>query len=93
MSGVALGHWYFDHSRYDREQDVLYLSIGEPRPGHGEETPEGHILRFDEEGEVCGVTLVGIQQLLDAGNEVGVTLPPPPRRERVVGRDLRHVLA
>src|SRR5215217_4507359 len=67
MSKLKVGDWYFDSAEYDAERDVLYLSMGAPRPGYGEETPEGHILRFDEEGEFCGVTLIGVREKLDKG--------------------------
>jgi len=91
---VKLGDWFFDNSEYDAERDVLYLSIGEPRPGEGEETPEGHILRYDQTGEFCGVTLMGVRELLDRGDYIDVTLPrrPQPRRECLAGGDLRGVL-
>ena len=92
---VKLGDWYFDSAEYDEERDVLYLSMGEPRPGYGEETPEGHILRYDETGEFCGLTLVGVRGILDDGGYVDVTIPPKtsPRREWVAGGDLKRVLA
>ena len=92
---IKLGNWFFDSAEYDAEHDTLYLSIGTPRPGYGEETPEGHILRYDEQDEFCGVTLVGVQRLLENGGYVDVTLPPKsvPRREWIAGGDLRKVLA
>lgn len=92
---IKFGDWYFDSAEYDEDQDVLYLSIGDPRPGYGEETPEGHILRFDEEDEFCGLTLVGVQGLLDERGYVDVSVPPKtsPRREWVAGADLKKVLA
>jgi uncharacterized protein YuzE len=94
MSTIKLGDWFFDSSEYDADADVLYLSIGEPRPGYGEETPEGHIARFDETGEFCGVTLVGVRSTLDKGDAIDVTLPRRimPRRECVVGADIRHLV-
>lgn len=61
---TRIGEWEFDYSRYDADADVLYLSIGAPREGYGEETPEGHFLRFDEHGDFCGVTIIDAQQLL-----------------------------
>lgn len=94
MTGVQLGEWRFDSVEYDREADVLYLSIGDPRPGVGEETSEGHILRFDEDGEFCGLTLIGVQALLDGGRDVDVTLPRRlPKRAHLASTDLRRVLA
>ncbi|MGQ9626251.1 MAG: DUF2283 domain-containing protein [Anaerolineae bacterium] len=50
---------------YDEEADVLYLSIGEPRPAVGLDLGEGVIVRYDEtEEEVVGLTLIGLQARL-----------------------------
>ena len=43
---IRIGPLSFDHADYDAEGDVLYLHVGEPQPGEGEETPEGHVVRF-----------------------------------------------
>ena len=81
---------------YDQEGDVLYLSMGKPRPGRGEQTPEGHILRFDAEGEFCGVTLVGAWHLGEGrlrGRNVAAQAKSPPlprvRRGRRPSQSLR----
>jgi uncharacterized protein YuzE len=50
---------------YDEGADVLYLSIGEPRPALGVDIGEGVILRYDEaHGEVVGLTLLGLRARL-----------------------------
>jgi len=56
---------------YDEEADVLYLSMGEPRPALGVDVGEGLILRYDEANkEVVGLTLMGLRQrLLDGLSE------------------------
>lgn len=77
---TRIGEWEFDHSKYDPDADVLYLSIGPPREGYGEETPEGHILRFDEHGEFYGVTIIDAQRIMQADGHVVLTLP---KREHV----------
>lgn len=47
---------------YDREADVLYLSIGERRPAVGIDLGDGLVVRYDEKlGEVVGLTVVGLQ--------------------------------
>ncbi len=47
---------------YDEEADVLYLSIGEPRPAIGMDIGDGVILRYDEKRrEVVGLTLIGLR--------------------------------
>ncbi len=43
---ISIGPMEFDHADYDAEGDVLYLHIGEPVEAEGEETPEGHVVRF-----------------------------------------------
>ncbi len=50
---------------YDEEADVLYLSIGEPRPAVGIDIGEGMVLRFDEAARnVVGLTIVGLRARL-----------------------------
>ena len=57
---IKIGHFTFDHADYDADSDVLYLRVGEPRAAEGEETPEGHLLRFAPGSQdVVGLTLVG----------------------------------
>ncbi len=44
---------------YDREADVLYVSIGKPKPGISEETKDGIVLRYDvETNKFIGFTIV-----------------------------------
>lgn len=50
---------------YDEEADVLYLSLGEPRPAVGVDIGEGTVVRYDEaRKEVVGVTLIGVRARL-----------------------------
>lgn len=50
---------------YDEEADVLYLSVGEPRPAVGVDIGDGVVARYDEENkEVVGVTLIGLRARL-----------------------------
>lgn len=50
---------------YDEEADVLYLSVGEPKPAVGVDIGEGIVARYDEENkEVVGVTLIGLRARL-----------------------------
>lgn len=72
---ITIGETSFDHVSYDRDADVLYLSVGEPQAAfqtYG--TPEGHAVRYDRGGHIIGITLVNAQQLLDAG-EPQITVP------------------
>ena len=43
---IRIGPLLFDHADYDQDGDVLYLHVGPPQAGEGEETPEGHVVRF-----------------------------------------------
>lgn len=53
---------------YDKETDVLYLSVGEPQPAVGVDIGEGVILRYDEvRKEVVGLTLIGLRERLMKG--------------------------
>jgi uncharacterized protein YuzE len=76
---VRIGDWTFHNVVYDADADVLYLSLGTPREGYGEETPEGHFLRYDDQDRFCGITLIDARHLKDRG-ELFVTVP---KRERV----------
>lgn len=80
----------FDQVSYDPEADVLYLHVGDPADAADfDETPEGHHVRFDTEGNVIGVTLVRPLHLLKTQGSVPVTLP---RRSTVQADELAPVL-
>ena len=49
---------------YDEDADVLYLSVGEPRPAVGMDIGEGVIVRYDEARQVVGLTLIGLRSRL-----------------------------
>jgi len=47
---------------YDEEADVLYLSIGKPKPAVGVDIGEGIVVRYDEtEKQIIGLTLTGLR--------------------------------
>jgi uncharacterized protein YuzE len=74
---VTIGGTTFDRVRYDAAGDVLYLHVGEPDTAVDfDESPEGHALRFDSEGDLVGLTIVNARWLRDQGGPVVVTLPP-----------------
>jgi uncharacterized protein YuzE len=96
VTGVTIGDWTFDSVEYDAENDVLYLSIGEPREGVGEETPEGHIARFDDDGTFVGVTIFDVQASINEGSGgIKITLPQHtlPRTECLGAHDVRRLVA
>jgi uncharacterized protein YuzE len=63
---VHIGPYVFDRVRYDHDADVLYLSKGDPaRAVDFDETPGGHAVSFDENGDLVGLTVIDIRKLLD----------------------------
>ena len=61
--GPAVIDW-----EYDEEADVLYLSVGEPRPAEGIDIGEGVVLRYDEaHKEMVGLTVIGLRARLLEG--------------------------
>lgn len=53
---------------YDEDADVLYFSLGEPRPALGVDIGEGIVVRYDEpKGEVVGLTILGVRARLLQG--------------------------
>jgi uncharacterized protein YuzE len=73
---VTIGSLTFDHASYDARGDVLYLHLGDPQEAAGsEETPEGHVLRFDAGGEVIGLTIINAKWLLERDHAINVTVP------------------
>jgi uncharacterized protein YuzE len=72
---IRLGHLEFDHVVYDEKADVLYLSVGEPRKAARQEaTPEGHVVRYDGDGNVIGITLVNAKWLLERDGKIELTV-------------------
>jgi uncharacterized protein YuzE len=73
---IRIGPLEFDHADYDADSDVLYLHIGQPQPGEGEETPEGHVLRFAPGTQrIVGLTLINARQVLSRDGRLIVTIP------------------
>jgi uncharacterized protein YuzE len=73
---VTIGSLTFDRASYDARGDVLYLHVGDPRPAaESEETPEGHVLRFDADGKVIGLTIINAKWLLERDHAINVTVP------------------
>ncbi len=47
---------------YDEEADVLYISVGKPRPAVGVDIGDGVIVRYDgKKKEVVGLTIIGFR--------------------------------
>jgi uncharacterized protein YuzE len=73
---ITIGSFTFDNVFYDGDVDVLYLHVGDPSMAVDfDESPEGHALRFDADGHLVGVTIVGAKSLIDQDGEIKITLP------------------
>jgi uncharacterized protein YuzE len=63
---VTLGRYTFDNVFYDADVDVLYLHMGDSSTAVDfDESPEGHALRFDANGNLVGVTILNAKRLIE----------------------------
>jgi YD repeat-containing protein len=86
---ITVGSVTFDRVSYDRDADVLYLSIGGPTEAvEFDESAEGHALRYDSDGRLVGITVVNARSLLE--REGTIVVSPP--QLRMDGDDLAAVL-
>jgi hypothetical protein len=73
---ITIGPLSFDHADYDVENDVLYLHVGEPQEGEGEETPEGHVIRYSPgTSRVVGLTMISPRHILAGDGRLVITIP------------------
>jgi uncharacterized protein YuzE len=73
---IKIGSLLFDYADYDADGDVLYLHVGAPEPGEGEETPEGHVVRFAPGTQrIVGLTVINARHVLDRDGRLIVTVP------------------
>jgi uncharacterized protein YuzE len=65
----------FHSVHYDAGGDVLYLQIDAAQtPADYGASPEGHALRFDNDGELIGLTIVNAKWTLEHEGHVTITL-------------------
>jgi len=77
-NSIRLGPLEFDHVVYDERADVLYLSIESPRTtAESVSTPDGHAIRYDEAGEIVGVTIVNAKWLADRDGKIVLPVDVP----------------
>jgi uncharacterized protein YuzE len=73
---IHIGPLMFDHADYDADGDVLYLHVGQPQPGEGEETPEGHVVRFAPGTQrIVGLTIINARRILGRDGRLIITVP------------------
>lgn len=91
---VTIAGIRFNHHDYDARGDTLFLSVKPPSrrpPERAYETPEGHVVEYDEGGAVVSIELLNARWLLEQKGELRVTLPERPAVAD--SRELRAVLA
>jgi uncharacterized protein YuzE len=79
---VKIDDLTFDRGHYDAEDDVLYLGRGDTN--HASDaalTPEGHGVRYDDSGEVIGVTIINARRIVESDGYLTITLPHSVRVE------------
>lgn len=72
----------FDRGNYDAEGDVLYLT--RRTTNHASDaalTREGHGVRYDENGDVIGVTIINARRIIERDGHLTITLPHAVRVE------------
>ncbi len=87
---VKIDDLTFDRGHYDAEGDVLYLGRGDAN--HAPDaalTPEGHGVRYDDNGEVIGVTIIDARRIVEHDGYLTITLP---HSVRVDARELARAL-
>jgi uncharacterized protein YuzE len=46
---------------YDKERDVLYISIGKPKEADDSIEPQEGVVMRSKEGELVGITIIGLR--------------------------------
>lgn len=77
---------------YDRLADVLYLSLGPPKPDEGENTGQGVVLRFSmDDNSPSGVTVIHFKRLRWP-DKIGVLSDIIAKHLRVSERNIKEVI-
>ena len=76
---LRAGPYTFSHVTYDPPSDVVYASIGRPRPGRRIETAESHYLRYDDRDRFTGIIFMNPRAQLESEGAVYVSLPEGDR--------------
>lgn len=73
---ITIGPLVFDRADYDEENDVLYLHVGTPQVGEGEETSEGHVIRYAAgTSRIVGLTMMSPRKILARDGRLTITIP------------------
>jgi uncharacterized protein YuzE len=91
---VTIADIRFDYHDYDARGDTLFLSVKAPGgqvPCDAYETPEGHIVEFDDNGAVISIELLNARWLIARDGELRLTFPE--HRAVADSHELEAVLA
>lgn len=75
---IAIAGVTFSYSDYDPRGDSLFLGVSGPSRASAAtayETPEGHIVEYDEAGAMIAVELVNVRRALDRDGQITLTFP------------------
>jgi len=75
---ITIAGTAFDYHDYDARGDTLFLGIDGPRKVlavRAYETPEGHVVEYNEAGSVVALELVNVRWSLERDGEVKLTCP------------------
>jgi uncharacterized protein YuzE len=87
---IKIDDLVFGRANYDADGDVLYLARGDTsQASDAALTPEGHGVRYDENGEVIGVAIINARRIIEHDGHLTITLP---HAIRVEARDLAAAL-
>jgi hypothetical protein len=88
---ITIGSVTFDRADYDADNDVLYLSIGEPNGGECEETPEMHVVCYAPGTyDIRALTIFNTRARIAQDGHLAVTLP---ETSKTSAEDLAPALA
>ncbi len=73
---LRIGPVVFHRADYDSENDILFLSVGEPEPAEAEDTPEGHAIHYAPGAHrIVGLTIFNPRYLLERDGRLTITFP------------------
>lgn len=73
---LRIGPVVFHQAHYDAENDMLFLSVGEPEPAEADPTPEGHAIHYAlGTNRIAGLTIFAPRLILEREGRLTVTFP------------------
>jgi uncharacterized protein YuzE len=78
---VTIANTRFPYHAYDARADTLFVSVDGPRltvPEEVFDTPEGHIVEYDNGGQLVAIELMEVRKRLDRDGQLRISLPEKP---------------